>query len=401
MDVFTFQKGAVNTCSLVRTPYFFQIGIQFRIIPSHSCEGAFACRNHFGVVPVGGGEGAYDFGDAVPIGNTDDGAEVSRIADVVQYQDVFLFFGIQKIVGFRFYYSQSRVVGLERSYATEFVGRSDFEPKRLFIQLLGIFFVKCVSGHEHLYLKIGSQQFLYAFGSLDQKRTMFLAIFLDLERVEVFYYVFRKHILMIDTERIMRFFEQMLKMMSKQIYPLSFIFLHFILFFFSACTPKSTLKKDEYLLGSQSFRGNNAVKTEELEPLLPQRPNKRFFGIPGATVALWLYQYWDKRYDREPQRIKLDSLNRYYEQQFEFYVNDARKLSKLRRKYNRVSNKYRVRVEGGNWGMRTFGEPPVYFSEKDARSNVLKIKGYLINQGYRDAWVNYSTDTLLGRIRTT
>ncbi len=183
----------------------------------------------------------------------------------------------------------------------------------------------------------------------------------------------------------------------------TFYLLHVAVFhlIMSACTPKSTLKKDEYLLGSQSFRGNNAVKTEELESLLPQRPNKRFFGIPGATVALWLYQYWDKRYDREPQRVKLDSLNRYYEQQFEFYANDTRKLSKLRRKYTRLANKYRTRVEGGNWGMRTFGEPPVYFSEKDARSNVLKIKGYLINQGYRDALVNYSTDTLLGRIRTT
>ena len=212
---------------------------------------------------------------------------------------------------------------------------------------------------------------------------------------------------MIDTE--LRVFERILTRLdegkSRLIHPLtanrSSFFLFLLLFLLGACAPKSTLKKDEYLLGNQIFKGNKAVKTEDLEPLLPQRPNRRFLGIPGATVSLWIYQALDKRYDREPQRRLLDSVNRYYGQQFELYANDSRKLSKLRRKYNRLSNKFRLRVEGGNWWMRTLGEPPVYFSERDTRNNALKIKGYLVNQGYRDAWVNFSTDTLFGRIRTT
>lgn len=212
---------------------------------------------------------------------------------------------------------------------------------------------------------------------------------------------------MIDTE--LRVFERLLnlldELMSRLIHPLtanrSPFFLFLLLFLLGACTPKSTLKKDEYLLGNQIFRGNKFVKTEDLEPLLPQRPNKRFLGIPGATVSLWIYQAWDKGYDREPQRVKLDSVNRYYERQFELYANDSRKLSRLRRKYNRISGKYRARVEGGNWLMRTLGEPPVYFSEKDTKNNAVKIKGYLVNQGYRDAWVTFNTDTILGRIRTT
>lgn len=174
-----------------------------------------------------------------------------------------------------------------------------------------------------------------------------------------------------------------------------------ILLFFVGCTPKSTLKSGDYLLGSQVFRGNEAVKTAELEPLLPQRPNKRLFGIPGATVSLWIYQARDPHYDRESQRQALDSINRFYEKQFELYANDSRKLSKLRRKYNRLTNKYLARIEGGDWRMRTLGEPPVYFSEVEARKNVEKIKGYLVNQGYRDAQVTYKTDTILGRIRTT
>lgn len=172
-------------------------------------------------------------------------------------------------------------------------------------------------------------------------------------------------------------------------------------FLLAACSNKNTPKKDEYLLGNQLFKGNSVVKTEALEPLLPQRPNKRFLGIPGATVSLWIYQALDKRYDRDTQRIKFDTLSRYYERQFTRYADDSRKLSSLRRKYNRVVNKYRLRIEEGNWGMRTFGEAPVYFSEKNARNNAVKIKGYLVNEGYRDANVEFMTDTLFGRIRTT
>ncbi|MEZ4902574.1 MAG: ComC/BlpC family leader-containing pheromone/bacteriocin [Spirosomataceae bacterium] len=43
------------------------------------------------------------------------------------------------------------------------------------------------------------------------------------------------------------------------------------------------------------------------------------------------------------------------------YANDSRQLSKLRRKFNRLSNKYLERIEGGSWWMRAFGEAPVYF----------------------------------------
>ncbi|MEZ4902573.1 MAG: hypothetical protein R2822_12885 [Spirosomataceae bacterium] len=69
----------------------------------------------------------------------------------------------------------------------------------------------------------------------------------------------------------------------------------------AGCTPKSTLKSGDYLLGSQVFRGNEAIKTEDIEPLLPQRPNKKLFGISGATVSLWIYQTLDPRYDRVPK----------------------------------------------------------------------------------------------------
>lgn len=168
-----------------------------------------------------------------------------------------------------------------------------------------------------------------------------------------------------------------------------------------ACSRKNTLKKDEYLLGNQSFEGNKAVKTEVLESLLPQRPNKNFLAIPGATVSLWVYQAFDKTYDRTKPKARLDSLRREYERSVENNLNNPRKLAKIRQKYGRLTTKYIKKVEGGNGIMRTVGEPPVYFEEKNARANASKIRDYLVREGYRDAQVKVEMDTAFGRIKTT
>jgi len=172
--------------------------------------------------------------------------------------------------------------------------------------------------------------------------------------------------------------------------------------FLVGCSYKNQFNQDEYLLGGQVFKGNKAVKTEELEPLLPQRPNKKFLGIPGATAALWFYQALDANYDREVPKRKLDSLQKNYEIQLDLYANEPRKLAKIRSKYNKKATKLREYIEGGNWWMQKIGEPPVYFTDKNAQANAAKIKTYLVYQGYRDARVNYTTDTTIGkRIKTT
>ncbi|MCU0339572.1 MAG: hypothetical protein MUE30_06795 [Spirosomaceae bacterium] len=167
-----------------------------------------------------------------------------------------------------------------------------------------------------------------------------------------------------------------------------------------ACSRKNTPKNNEYLLGNQSFAGNKFVKTEALETLLPQRPNKNFMGIPGATVALWVYQAFDKTYDRTKPKARLDSLRLEYEQNIAQHSNNPKKLAKTRQKYTRLANKYLKKVEGGNGIMRTVGEPPVYFEEKIMRANTAKIRDYLVREGYRDAQVKVVMDTVFGRIRT-
>jgi len=168
------------------------------------------------------------------------------------------------------------------------------------------------------------------------------------------------------------------------------------LLWLAGCTPKVTLRQDQYLLNNQIFRGNKNISTDALLPLLPQKPNKRLFGIPGLTVSLWFYQGGLPRYyhKRPAWQAQFDTLSTRYERTNQQLPSNVRAANKWRRRANKQIEKLRNKIQNGTWVMRTLGEPPVYFADADARRNTLKIKKYLINQGYRAAQVGYELDTL-------
>ncbi|TAF79028.1 MAG: outer membrane protein assembly factor [Runella slithyformis] len=173
-------------------------------------------------------------------------------------------------------------------------------------------------------------------------------------------------------------------------------FLVIILVVLAGCSPKVTLQKDQYLLNNQIFRGNKNITTDELTALLPQKPNKKLFGIPGLTVSRWFYAGGLPRYERKRPiwQIELDSLNARYERINEQLPPNSRAANKWRRRSNKQIEKLRNRIENGTWVMRALGEPPVYFADADARRNAKKIKDYAISKGYRAAQVGYELDTV-------
>ena len=176
------------------------------------------------------------------------------------------------------------------------------------------------------------------------------------------------------------------------------------LLWLAGCSSKITTRTGEYLLNNQIFRGNEQVKNDELQLLLPEKPNKKLFGIPGLTVTRWFYQGGLPRYYRQLPvwQANLDSSTVRYQRMSSVLPPDSRFAQKLRRKYNKTVQKYRNKLENGTWWMRTFGDAPVYISEAIARRNALKIRNYLvINQGYRAAKVGYELDTLQVRGQAT
>lgn len=164
----------------------------------------------------------------------------------------------------------------------------------------------------------------------------------------------------------------------------------------SGCISNRSVRTGEYLLYGQTIRGNRSIPTEELEALLPQKPNRRILRLP-ITPALWFYEWGLKSYNREAAVKELEAKTTEFEQQSQQLTNDPKALKKLNRRFGRQAKKLKKYIEEGNGRMRNLGEPPSYFYPRDGQANALKIQKYLFNNGFFNAYVTYRLDTLLRR----
>lgn len=163
------------------------------------------------------------------------------------------------------------------------------------------------------------------------------------------------------------------------------------------CSPQST--GQNYLLGTSKIKGNKVIKADELEALIPQKPNRRFLGLP-VFPYLALYRLFNFNYSKEKEQRKLQEITEEYQQKTTEYAGNDSRLKRIERKYAKKMAKAKRRVEEGNGFMR-IGEPPVYFDAASVAKNVEKMKGYLFNKGFFKNEVSYSTDTSFRRIRIT
>ena len=169
----------------------------------------------------------------------------------------------------------------------------------------------------------------------------------------------------------------------------------------SGCLSAKRIPDNQYLLYSQNVKGNKIISTDELTALIPQKPNKRLLQTP-ITLGLWLYQAFSGNYRPDSARRELETRTTQFEQESQALANNQQALKKLNRRFNRDARRLQRYIEKGNWGMRTFGEPPVYFAEDDARANTAKLKKYLQNKGFFLAKTSFRVDSLLDRrVRVT
>ena len=161
----------------------------------------------------------------------------------------------------------------------------------------------------------------------------------------------------------------------------------------SGCLTSKKLRPTDPILTGQVIRGNRTITTEELESLIPQKPNSRILGLP-ITLRLWMYRLGARRFNRDAAVRELAAKTNEFEQQSQQAANQPKALKKLNRRFAKQAKKLRQKIEEGNWVMRNLGEPPAYFSEQDARTNAAKMHRYLIDKGFFNAQTAYRLDTL-------
>lgn len=161
----------------------------------------------------------------------------------------------------------------------------------------------------------------------------------------------------------------------------------------SGCFSSKQLRTNGYILTSQTVHGNQTIADDDLESLIPQKPNRRILGLP-ITPPLWFYQIGLSRYNREEALRELQAKTNEFEQLSQQLANQPDALKKLNRQYGRKLKHLRVKAEEGNWFMRSLGEPPSYFADADAKANAVKMQKYLVDKGFFNAKTAYSLDTL-------
>lgn len=161
----------------------------------------------------------------------------------------------------------------------------------------------------------------------------------------------------------------------------------------TGCLTSQRLQPVDPILTAQVIRGNRIITTEELEGLIPQKPNSRFLGLP-ITPKLWWYQVGARRFDRDALVRELAAKTNEFEQQSQQLANQPKALRQLNRRFARRAKRLRLEIEEGNGTMRNLGEPPAYFSEEDARNNATKMQRYLSDKGFFNAKTAYTLDTL-------
>ncbi|WP_345030888.1 BamA/TamA family outer membrane protein [Ravibacter arvi] len=169
---------------------------------------------------------------------------------------------------------------------------------------------------------------------------------------------------------------------------------------FSGCATTKTDGRKEYLLGNTVFKGNKVIKNEDMEALIPTKPNRRFLALP-LYPYLWLYRVGESVYNKEHYRRRFSDLTLEYQIKAADTSLTTKAQNKLRKKYARRIEKARLGVDEGNWWMRVPGEPPVFHSKADVEKNLEKIRSYLFNRGFFEATVSAKSDTSFQRVRNT
>ncbi|MBW8051769.1 MAG: BamA/TamA family outer membrane protein [Cytophagales bacterium] len=189
---------------------------------------------------------------------------------------------------------------------------------------------------------------------------------------------------------------------------------------FPGCVNTKHLKEHEYLLYKQSIKGNKDIDIESLEIFLRQKPNHK---ILGWTAYLNLYYYGTKIYDTTAIKEVNEKVNSKYEKKLALTPDTlgkdqkkreqspARhakalrtaggKVDKLNKKHKKKTDKLNLKLQAGNWLMRSVGEPPVVFDSASADESVKHIRLYLKSVGYFQGNAIYSVKTKRKKIKLT
>ncbi len=166
----------------------------------------------------------------------------------------------------------------------------------------------------------------------------------------------------------------------------------------TGCLGTRFLKPGEKVFRKQEIKGNENVRTDELEALHQTKPNRRFLIIFSPYVSL--YQMGLKRYDTEEVQAKHATAEREFDSRIKENSNRPKKAERLRKKKGKKLAKLDKTLNEGNLLMR-WGEPLSLYDRTTSELTMDQMKFYLNSKGYFRAQVDYQEEQLKKMVKLT
>jgi outer membrane protein insertion porin family len=172
----------------------------------------------------------------------------------------------------------------------------------------------------------------------------------------------------------------------------------FTIILLQGCNVTRNLTDDQYLLVGQKIKGNEEVKTSELEALYRQTANRR---VLGTMPYLFFYNIGASFHDSARIAERMEETRQKYNRRIDNAPVNSNKAIRLDRRKDKKINNLRQKMEEGNWLMRIVGEPPVIFDSTLASTSAEQMQLYIFNEGFFTNSVHYTADTSGKLISTT
>jgi outer membrane protein assembly factor BamA len=162
----------------------------------------------------------------------------------------------------------------------------------------------------------------------------------------------------------------------------------------TGCLSTRPLQSDEMLLYSQHVKGGKNVANDDLEALLPQKPNRKLLKTP-LMPWLGLYNFGKLFYRPAKIQQKLTKLTEEFQKQQDTLTVNSLEEQNLIKSYEKKAEKLKIKLADGNWFMRVIGEKPAIITETDIETNTKKLERYLHDRGFFRATASYVKESSL------
>lgn len=148
------------------------------------------------------------------------------------------------------------------------------------------------------------------------------------------------------------------------------------------------LGPNEKILVRQKLQGEKRLSQIDIYSLLEQSPNDRFLGLP-ISLEVHLYYWGLKHHDTISYTKQIERVSGKYSRKIG-RTEKPKKVSRLKSSQERKINRWKRKINEGNWRMRQGKPLAVFDSSKHSRS-VDNYDQVLMNQGFFNGFTQFTT----------